>query len=265
MGQTNDQLSPFRSPWRKVARAKTHIEDFKANVRAFQDAHPYECFTEINPGASHERLHKLKLVTALPEILAEILGDALNNLREALDYACHAIAVAAGKVRPGSAYFPFAGAVDELDGKIAWNCKDIPQEIWPLLRAFKPYKGGNDLLWALNRIANKNKHAILIPHSIVVESSRKLGLQHSDLATWVDLVSPPVRLEYGKDQVVVITRSDARTDSYHKYTISVGVSFDQVEVVADQEVAAVLDKFTGIVESILLALEAECKRLGFVK
>jgi hypothetical protein len=37
------------------------------------------------------------------------------------------------------------------------------------LRRFKPYKGGNDLLWALNGICNVNKHRMLVPVVIRLE------------------------------------------------------------------------------------------------
>jgi hypothetical protein len=42
------------------------------------------------------------------------------------------------------------------------RCAHVPKEIWPLLRSFKPYNGGNHLLVALNRACNRNKHALLL-------------------------------------------------------------------------------------------------------
>ena len=42
----------------------------------------------------------------------------------------------------------------------------MPPEILALFRAFKPYKGGNDALWALNKLCNAKKHCALIPFDI---------------------------------------------------------------------------------------------------
>ena len=58
--------------------------------------------------------------------------------------------------------FPFAGNAIQLANALG-RSKDIPDRIQSLLCGFQPYKGGNDLLWALNEVANTDKHRMVIP------------------------------------------------------------------------------------------------------
>lgn len=261
MGETRN-LNPFSSPWRKVARAKTHIADLKREIKTFEDSRPYESFAETDLESPNQLLHKIKLVSPLPDLLAEILGDAVNNLRESLDYAGYACAIASGKVKPTSAYFPFAGDVRDLESKIGRNCKDLPQEITALFRSFQPYKGGNDLLWALNRIANANKHTILIPYGIVAERAKQ-ALLHYHPESKFAIRFPPARWD-SKKQEIIVAFSNPTTEFQLQCDFTISVAVDQVEIVGGQEIIAVLDKFTSVVEGILLAIEAEALRLGYV-
>ncbi|MDP8983180.1 MAG: hypothetical protein M3O35_21605 [Acidobacteriota bacterium] len=104
---------------------------------------------------------KCKLVRPLTPGMEEIVGDAINNLRAALDHAAYGIAVASGRVKPRHTYFPFAGTAAKFDVSARGLCKDVPDEIFTLFRALKPYKGGDDILWALNQIAIGDKHKLL--------------------------------------------------------------------------------------------------------
>ena len=46
-------------------------------------------------------------------------------------------------------HFPFADRHYELERVIKGRCKNVPPEIIHLIQTFKPYRNGNDLLWAL--------------------------------------------------------------------------------------------------------------------
>jgi hypothetical protein len=61
-----------------------------------------------------------------------------------------------------NAYFPFAKDAG-LENAIKGRSKDVPQEIYPLLRSFEPYQGGNEILGGLNMRCNADKHKMLTP------------------------------------------------------------------------------------------------------
>lgn len=55
--------------------------------------------------------------------------------------------------------FPFGNDATAFDN----GCTSVPEEIRAYLRQFRCYKGGNEALWALNVVCNRDKHALVIP------------------------------------------------------------------------------------------------------
>jgi hypothetical protein len=241
--------------YRKFDRAKHHIADFQRHIEPFEREDAYKTIAEPNPDNPDQLLHKIKLAKPLPDSLAEIVGDAVNNLRESLDVALYAITVASGKVKPLNTNFPFPPNFAEF-GRVLGRAKDVPEQIKALLRGFQPYKGGNDLLWALNRICVVNKHNMLIPGGVAA--------QRSDFSItvytpgYVEFLSP--KWDAAKQEVIIAVSSSTPEPKFHCKT-TLFIAFDQVEVVGGKEVSAVLNELVSIVERILFALEAESKRL----
>jgi hypothetical protein len=50
----------------------------------------------------------------------------------------------------------------------------VPDHVKDLLRAAKPYKGGNDTLWGLHELNNRDKHRLLIT---AVSAVNKFGME----------------------------------------------------------------------------------------
>lgn len=144
-----------------IERAKHHIRDFEWQVIEFYASKPYTKIIETDSDTSEE-LHKIKLVKPMPIALPGIAFDVVNNLRPALDQACYAI----NPQKNGSS-FPFARNTKHFENSINGKTKHLPKEIVDLIRRFKPYKGGDNLLWALNELCNANKHAIVCPVATV--------------------------------------------------------------------------------------------------
>ena len=143
---------PFESSKLKIARAREHVQDLERRISGFVKNNPYKSVVEADSKSIDKIIHKIKFVKSLPPILTVVVGEAANSLREALDNAGYAVAVASGRIKPRHCAFPFAGSLTEFETNALGRCKDIPQEIVALFARFKPYKGGNDLLWALNGI-----------------------------------------------------------------------------------------------------------------
>ncbi len=154
------------SPKRTLNRAKHHILDLHQRVAAFLIQKPYAGVVEFD-STTTKYLHKLKLTKPFPDDFATIAADAAGNLRDVLDQVGYAVAVAAGATDPDyGAFFPFCGREADFEHVAKDRCKFIPHDILTLFRSFKPYKGGNDLLWALNRICNTKKHKLIVPISM---------------------------------------------------------------------------------------------------
>ncbi len=130
----------FESSRRKIYRAKKHLADLKREIKSFaaNNQQFYEPFTEPHANKPEHVVTKIRLIVNIPDQLCEMTGDIVNNLREALDHAMHGIAVAAGCKDPKSAYFPFSGDPTTFEASLNGRCKDVPKEIYPLLRSYQP-------------------------------------------------------------------------------------------------------------------------------
>jgi hypothetical protein len=55
--------------------------------------------------------------------------------------------------------------------------KDLPQEMISLFRSLQPFKGGNDLLWALNKLCVVNKHKMLAHVAVMGRLNNSLSIK----------------------------------------------------------------------------------------
>jgi hypothetical protein len=123
---------------------------------------------------TQEVVYYLVEAPPIPEEIALIAGDTLQNLRSSLDHLAWALVETNGeKPIDGATGFPI---VDEepitpkqqasFDRKIEGmgpKAKDI-------IRSIKPYKGGDDVLWMLHRLNNRDKHRTLFTVGFAVRS-----------------------------------------------------------------------------------------------
>jgi hypothetical protein len=88
----------------KIKRADQHIKDIENILRDFGDSH--SIFREMEPDGIHEAV-KLR-VNPIPEMLPVIIGEAIFQLRSALDLLAIALPKAAGVTNNDHIIFPFA-------------------------------------------------------------------------------------------------------------------------------------------------------------
>jgi hypothetical protein len=247
----------FHSSKRRIARAKAHIDELKGKADQFLKDNPCSRVIERDSDGLHE-VHKIKF-SAIPDIIEDIAIDAIGNLRPALDHAGYALAVAAGAHSPKNAYFPIAESESELENLIKGRCKDIPAEIISLFRTFKPHAGGNDLIWALNRANNSNKHRLLIPF---FQFPRDMNLRVSGTGGSGVQIPPPV-YDRAKNEIVFAIIA---TDSQLQYNLNgtYCIAFDEIAPIEGYAVTDVLNAMAREVERIVMATEAEARRIGLV-
>ena len=247
---------PFNSSKRRIERAKTHIHDLDGKINYFFKRKPCSHAVELDSaGVNH--LHKIKFTATIPDSFGEIAADAIENLRSALDQAGYAVAVAAGTVNPRSAYFPIGENAANLDTIIAGRCKNIPDDITSLFREFKPYKGGNDLIWALNKANNINKHRLLVP-SCLSPGSLNISINGTGDSR------VPVPVWDSRKNEIVYAISGPGTKAKYDVNLSVCISFDEIETISGEPAATILRAMASEVERVVMAIESEARRLGFV-
>jgi hypothetical protein len=250
---------PFAKPFQKVARAKEHILDVEREMNAFLDADPCTLVIEPDPDEPKHEVHKLRLSKSMPDSIADLAADATGKLRSALDNAGYELALLAGVASPTSAYFPFAGSAIDLDNSIKGRSKDIPKDVYPFFRAHKPYRGGNDILWALNRVAITDKHKLL---------KVALGSQPGDITmegSWLVGGLPLTPTWDSSKQEFKLATFVAGHAAEYRAEYQVFVAFDEIPIVGGEPVLEVLNQFASIAERILWGIKWEAERLGLVK
>lgn len=156
----------FRDARLKLDRARHHINDLNRRLLEFSGTNQHELSVEFDPKRGYDVIH-VSSINAVPADVAPIVGDAIHNLKAALDYQICAIEYARHRAINERTQFPVRNSREELiaaiDGGIA---KRIPQEVCRcIIDRIQPYRGGNGLpIWHLHKLDVLDKHRLLIPH-----------------------------------------------------------------------------------------------------
>jgi hypothetical protein len=254
----------FYSSRLTLVHAQQHIQNFNVLVNDFVDGQPWAQVTETDSDTG-EHIHKIKFTRQLPQMLPCILFDIANSLRATLDQAGYASALASGSTKLEKTNFPFADSLINLNNNIDGPrnvCRDLPQTVTALFRGFKPYKGGNDPLWALNKLCNTKKHCSLVPlgieRTMILYRTATIGNSVEGLS----LANDSRRWNSEKNEITLFKAPPGMTPKVDA-EVTFNIAIDGIDTIAGEQVAHVLHSMSGIVERILLATEAECRRLGF--
>ena len=250
----------FESPKLKLARAKKYVDDLERERDRFVDEHPWSHVVEANLDGSRKE-YKIKFTRDFPDAFGDFTSNALQNLRSALDHAANASARAAGVSDPRSAYFPFGNDPKGLEDGIKGRCKDVLPDIVTVIRRFKPYRTGNPnpILWAINNTANVDKHAIVHPMAGCVDSVKLSGPD----ATCRPLLIHPPRWDGAKNEIIYAVSTPDFNPNYN-VDIKIDIAFGEIGVVDGHPAAGLLKAMIHEVQNVLVAIEAETRKLGYI-
>lgn len=146
------------APRLKLERAAHHINDLEAQVAAFLAERPFKLVERINRKAGKVS-YRVKKEKPIPPAFPAIIGDAVHNLRAALDLTMFGIA---GHIDP-KINFPFAKEADRLaaaikDGRVKVAGKKVVEAV----AALEPYLTGNTGLALVHALDIQDKHRLLI-------------------------------------------------------------------------------------------------------
>jgi hypothetical protein len=90
----------------KVDRAKEHLRDLQRELRSFFASDPYVVATKVAP-ETRRLIYYVADVADPPVKLSMIVGDAIHNLRSALDHLAYGLVVLGSGEEPSThIYFP---------------------------------------------------------------------------------------------------------------------------------------------------------------
>jgi hypothetical protein len=157
---------PFEPSRLKIWRASKHIEALDGEITAYMSRNP--AYINIRPSTGGNwggpaLDYEIFITEALPLHLCAIVGDIFHNLRTSLDLLASDLVRLNGK-KADDVYFPFAESASELEIMIKKRHIDRARaDVVDLIRAFKPYKGGNLALRSVHDFDIMDKHQALVP------------------------------------------------------------------------------------------------------
>ncbi|MDE1466322.1 hypothetical protein [Aurantiacibacter sp. D1-12] len=153
----------FYGPQLKVERAEHHIHALEAIARDYLRRNAQRMRPKRN------RLVSRKEPATFPRHTSTTLGDAIHNLRVALDHAYHIVAEKNGATFNPYRRFPFGGDKESLKGSLNGYQKQGTTPSNKVIRAIldeiQPYPSGALNLYGLHQLDITDKHLVLIPTS----------------------------------------------------------------------------------------------------
>jgi hypothetical protein len=170
----------MESHWRRLNRALKHIQAADKTIGRWLDSDAYRILEEHDSEA--RRTAYVARYCDLPSQLPDLVGEAVHNLRTALDHLALALnAKGYAEANGGAALpvaeeakssFPIFGNVNQKgeprDGKqmfrSATGYSNMPQGAKDLIQALQPYRRGEnfarDPLWIVHELSRIDKHRI---------------------------------------------------------------------------------------------------------
>ena len=246
----------------KIERAEKHIRDINALLEEFVASDFYSVEIETNGHCcpNYLRFH-IDTSGFRLDIAAVVIGDALHNLRSALDLLYYAAILECGGRPTRWTRFPVFDTGKDVENKLreALKKKQITTGIQELLLdTIKPYEAGNYALWAVNELNITDKHQLLIPTLQLMRfvgiclEDEKGDVVMEDTAYFMD-TSGRVRLDQELD-----CRTITLTDKGHAAAtimFNIGLPFQAQAVIPTLH--QLVEVVSGVVESF--------RRAGFVK
>jgi hypothetical protein len=154
-------LSLFGSAFQKVERANQHILDLETAFNAHREGHGYYLRSELD--ADGTTIFYIDFFPSLPPGVPLLIGDAIHNLRSALDHATWELLGLDGGTQDGCAFPCCKGSVADYEGM----CKGIQTprgDTKKFFMNFSAYPGGKgeDVL-RLHQLNIIDKHRTLMP------------------------------------------------------------------------------------------------------
>ncbi len=158
----------------KIERAEKHIADFNQARQAFFASNPYTPFLQVD-SITGEGSFCVKDIKPTPLPMCAIVGDAIHNLRAALDLlACQLVRLTSITHDCSHVYFPIKDSSQQLEAAFREReIKLLGQAAIQIIQRLEPYKGGKrHELWVIHSLDILDKHRFLV---IPLAGAKRIG------------------------------------------------------------------------------------------
>ena len=250
-------LPPFEAPKLKLRRAARHLDELGQDIGAFLGRKPFALVIEQPDWwTASWPIHAwtIRIREAVPHDLSAIIGDAIHNLRAALDLLACDLVRLNGKSDKG-VQFPFSADAADLPHQIkSKNLNRAAPDVVRLLTSLKPYRGGNLALRAVHDLDIQDKHQALIPVANFVEApggTMMIGGRANLIPNWESKVTHD-------GQVLVMMPVMGNLSLGDEIAAKFALIFGENDVLAGREVVEALHSLMELVAGIVKSFETLC-------
>ena len=152
----------FDSAKQKIVRAEHHIGDLEVQFAAFVAERPHRFSIQIDPATGHLAIG-VRFVKGLPDHFAAIIGDAIHNLRTALDHAVWELVGIDHGTQDRYLQFPTGDTRASFEATCN-GIKTPSQWVKNALFATEAFVGGKGMdLYHISKLDNSDKHIEITP------------------------------------------------------------------------------------------------------
>jgi hypothetical protein len=251
----------------KIKRAKSHIQDFETARTNFFAHDPYVIATKRNP-ETRQLAYYLVSVEEVPPLLGAIAGDAIQNLRSALDHLAYQLVVVGRGTseppeHPERISFPIFNSAEEYEAEKLRKVEGAAEDAIKAIDSVKPYKGGNDVLWQLHRLNIVDKHRLMLTvgsnfRSVDIGSymSRMIrnAFPDTEFPTVPAFLQPADRMcPLKTGDVLFIDAPDAEPNKDMKFVFDIALS--EPQIMECESLLETLNNMANLVESLIPPFE----------
>jgi hypothetical protein len=261
-------LKPIEQIRIKVDRAKKHVSDFQTEECAFFRSKPYVVRAKHDP-QTRQLIYYIASIRAPSPVLSAISGDAIQNLRSALDHLAYALCAASSgglSVSAKRTYFPIFSSREGYDeSERTRKVSGMGPVAIKLIDAIEPYKSGKGhALWVLHKLNITDKHKALVmvgsTHRSLDLGARVAGILGQmdsrfsgvDLHYHVGVKNKMCPLKAG--HILFIDAPNAKVNN--KMSFGFQIAFAEPGVAECESVSETLQGFVDLINRILPAFES---------
>jgi hypothetical protein len=167
---------PLEGVWGKFGRADEHLHAFDEEANAFLQGGAYQARGQLNDEAT-EYVVRTRINKQAPLQWALIVGDAIQNLRAALDHLlCQLVWFNGREPTRGNEFPMFVREPITANDRRAWerDLKGVHPEHRTRIEWMQPYHADepeNRPLALLAELSNADKHRIVLPNALAVHEA----------------------------------------------------------------------------------------------
>jgi hypothetical protein len=233
----------------KIERAKRHISDLDVRIRAFCDSEPYTLGINQKLQIRHVALY-VSDINPIPDDVPLIIGDAVHNLRSALDHLAWQLVESGGGTPDRNTYFPICKSPQHYTSAISkGGMNAIAPGAIQIIAALQPHGTKDDTLWHIHELDRWDKHRLVLTTATalnkwsIIARGQEIG--------WPE---PAIPLKRGHEIVNVPADTYHRT-GHKNFKLGIDIAFGESEVVAGKSVLETLNHMADFVDVVVTQIE----------